>query len=223
MLNNKTQKDKVREILKKNKDIAERNRQMAQIDKKSYKKVQKMVRKKLEKNPEERTVREYQGFGDFLKEAYACFLAEAEKLTLNKDVKVSEEKDTSSKKTKKTKTTSVSTATTANKVDKTIESPTKTVATNANSKVKKDSKVKSKEVTRTLSYPAPMSKDSTQELSNPFKETTRNDGNVQLGFSVPSKESSSISTKAKPKRKTSKNKVSSNIQTNTELQMSFLV
>ena len=229
MLNNKTQKDKVREILKKNKGLAVKNKSLVEEDYKEYKKTKKKVNKIFNNNPENRTVYAYNGIEEFLQEAYTHFLAEAKEMIEkenqenkpeNTSEKVSKSKEAKIKPTnlkniaKNTKTTSTvnedkSPSKTSN--SKPIEDiEPKVVNTNTQDLEKSTYSVKN-----TLKHPSSTTEESCKELKNPFKEVERNDGNMQLGFFSQQSE--------KPAKKRSKtNKKKNQSVQSSDLQISFL-
>lgn len=235
MLNKKLQKDKIREILKNNKGLATKNKSIVGDDYLEYKKLRKSVNKRLDKNPETRTVARYNGLQEFLEEAYKHFLMEAEEMinkeTLEAKKDISEKvSDNTIKVTKpKEEKSNIKDTTKKGKTKETVSKKTKSVvkpenlSTVSNNKENEDTTLNKKEETiKALKHPDSKITETSKELKNPFNESNKSSSNMQIGFFGGTQEDSKKG-KSKSKSTKKKSKSTSTDSMSTNLQMSFLI
>lgn len=250
MTNNKTQKENVLEIIRKNKSIVEKNLEVAKVHLEALG-LTKSSKRKSKKSRKGNGI----SFDEFLKVAYAQLREDANELAKSKSLakenskkekeEVKKKKETKSQTNNSKKKTEVSKSVKQSPISKDFNEKSKTKLSSSELEVKKvvltenetktskestlhtladktDKKDNSKiSKTNSLNYPPSTDGSKNVELSNPFKELKRNDGNIQLGFSVPIEENIVVNKKTRKKSVKDKNAIIDN-QT-PELQMSFLV
>lgn len=237
MLNKKLQKDKIREILRNNKGLANKNKSIVEDDYLEYKRLRKSVDERLVKKPETRTVARYNGIQEFLEEAYKNFLLEAEEMINKEELEAKKDisekvSDSTSKVIKPEKEKTIPKDTKENKLKDTVskktkpkksESKPKKLSETSVSKENKDVKSNKKEENiKALKHPDSKITEASKELKNPFNETNKSNSNMQIGFFGGTQEDSK---KAKSKSKSTKKKSQSTStdSMNTNLQISFLI